>query len=194
MAAVEPNVLTLTCRRAAPLRRAASAGVLMLAACGVSSAAPAPSPPRDPPQCETVRLPDIGWTDVTATTAVFSTLLRRIGYQPTITVLTVPVAFASLKHRDLDVFLGNWMPQQQADRSSYLKDGSVEVVRANLTGAKYTLAVPAYTYAAGLKSFGDIARFAPQLHAAIYGIEPGNDGNHLVLSMIGKNSFGLGAF
>jgi hypothetical protein len=37
---------------------------------------------------------------------------------------------------------------------------SVEVHRdANLEGAKYTLAVPSYTYDAGLKSFQDIASF-----------------------------------
>ena len=139
-------------------------------------------------------MPDIGWTDVTATTAVFSASLKRIGYKPTITVLSVPVAYASLKNKDLDVFLGNWMPAQEADRRPYVKDGSVEVGRANLTGAKYTLAVPTYTYQAGLKSFADIAHFAPQLHAAIYGIEPGNDGNRLVLSMIKQNLFGLGSF
>lgn len=148
----------------------------------------------DPPQCQTVRLPDIGWTDVTATTAVFSALLKRIGYKPTITVLSVPVAFASLKNNDLDVFLGNWMPAQQGDRKAYVEDGSVEVGRANLTGAKYTLAVPAYAFDAGLKTFADIERFAPQLHSSIYGIEPGNDGNRLVLSLIQQNLFGLGTF
>jgi glycine betaine/proline transport system substrate-binding protein len=160
---------------------------------GPALAAPAAAA-SDPPQCQVVRLPDIGWTDVTATTAVFGALLKRIGYQPTITVLSVPVAYASLRNRDLDVFLGNWMPAQEADRRAYVQDGSVEVVRANLRGAKYTLAVPAYAYAAGLKTFADIARFAPQLNATIYGIEPGNDGNRLVLQMISRNLFGLGGF
>ncbi len=149
---------------------------------------------RDPPQCQLVRLPDIGWTDVTATTAVFSALLKRLGYRPTITVLSVPVAFASLRHKDLDVFLGNWMPVQERDRRPYIADGSIEVGRANLAGAKYTLAVPAYAYDAGLKTFGDIERFATPLHGSIYGIEAGNDGNHLVLSMINRNLFGLGSF
>ncbi len=150
--------------------------------------------PGDPPACQSVRLADIGWTDVTATTAVFSGLLRRIGYKPTITVLSVPVTYASIKNKDIDVFLGNWMPAQEADRRAYVQEGTVEVGRANLTGAKYTLAVPAYAYEAGLKSFADIEHFAPQLNASIYGIEPGNDGNRLVLSMIKQNLFGLGAF
>jgi glycine betaine/proline transport system substrate-binding protein len=175
------------------MRRAGAAALASLALIGAVGGARA-AEAGDPPQCQTVRMPDIGWTDVTATTAVFSALLKRIGYQPTITVLSVPVAYASLKNKDLDVFLGNWMPAQDADRRPYIKDGSVEVGRANLTGAKYTLAVPTYTYQAGLKSFADIERFAPQLHAAIYGIEPGNDGNRLVLSMIKQNLFGLGTF
>jgi glycine betaine/proline transport system substrate-binding protein len=68
------------------------------------------------------------------------------------------------------------------------------VIRPKLTGAKYTLAVPAYTFAAGLRTFADIARFAPQLQNSIYGIEPGNDGNRLVLSMLRQNLFGLGSF
>ena len=68
------------------------------------------------------------------------------------------------------------------------------VIGPNLEGAKYTLAVPAYTYAAGLKDFNDIRRFGPQLNDSIYGIEPGNDGNRLVLKMLKQNQFGLGDF
>jgi len=141
-----------------------------------------------------VRLSDIGWTDVTSTTALFSVLLTRLGYRPEVTVLSLPVTYASMKNKDIDVFLGNWMPSQEGDRKAYVADGSVEVIGANLTGAKYTLAVPAYTYDAGLKSFADIQRFAPQLHNSIYGIEAGNDGNRLILSMLKQDLFGLGGF
>ena len=77
-----------------------------------------PQPPRrDPPSCHTVRFSDVGWTDVTSTTALTAQLLRDIGYTPTVTVLSVPVTFASLKNNDIDVFLGNWMPAQEADRA-----------------------------------------------------------------------------
>jgi glycine betaine/proline transport system substrate-binding protein len=148
----------------------------------------------DPPACQTVRFSDIGWTDVTSTTAIVAQLLRTIGYTPTITVLSVPVTFASLKNKDIDVFLGNWMPAEEADRRPYIDDGSVVVIGPNLEGAKYTLAVPAYEYAAGLKDFNDIRRFGPQLNDSIYGIEPGNDGNRLVLRMLKQDQFGLGNF
>jgi glycine betaine/proline transport system substrate-binding protein len=153
-----------------------------------------PSPQPDPEACRNVRFSDVGWTDVTATTAITAELLRSIGYSPSITVLSVPVTFASVHNNDIDVFLGNWMPAQEADRASYVADGSVEVVDANLSGARYTLAVPAYTFEAGLHEFKDIQRFAPQLNNAIYGIEPGNDGNRLVLKLLKQNLFGLGDF
>jgi glycine betaine/proline transport system substrate-binding protein len=148
----------------------------------------------EPAGCRTVRFSDVGWTDVTATTALTAQLLHTIGYTPTITVLSVPVTFASMQNKDVDVFLGNWMPAQEADRAPYLADGSVVVVGANLEGAKYTLAVPAYTYAAGLRDFNDIKQFAPALNKEIYGIEAGNDGNRLVLKMLKQDSFGLGDF
>lgn len=154
----------------------------------------APANGLDGPSCRTVRLSDVGWTDVTATTATFGVLLRDLGYQPQITVLSVPVTFASMKNKDIDVFLGNWMPTQEGDIKDYLKDGSVDVIGANLNGAKYTLAVPAYTYALGLHDFADIQRFGPQLKYSIYGLEPGNDGDRLVLGMIKQNMFGLGNF
>jgi len=136
----------------------------------------------------------VGWTDVTATTALVTQLLRSLGYTPTTTVLSVPVTFASIQNNDIDVFLGNWMPAQQADRGHYVEDGSVVVIRPNLTGAKYTLAVPAYTFAAGLQDFKDIERFGPQINDSIYGIEPGNDGNRHVLEMLKQDQFGLGNF
>jgi glycine betaine/proline transport system substrate-binding protein len=148
----------------------------------------------DPPSCRVVRLSDIGWTDVTSTTATLGALLTDLGYQPKVTVLSVPVTYAAMKNKDIDVFLGNWMPSMRQDRAPYLADGSIDVVRANLVGAKYTLAVPDYLYAQGLHDFADIARFAGPLGSSIYGIEPGNDGNRQVLSLIAANTDGLGRF
>jgi len=148
----------------------------------------------DPQSCRTVRLADVGWADVTATTALLAQLLDGLGYQARVTVLSTPVTFNGMRNGDVDVFLGNWMPTQAADQKPYLDDKSIEVVRANLTDARYTLAVPRYLYDAGLKDFASIARFAGPLGSTIYGIEPGNDGNRLILGMIHKDQFGLGKF
>jgi glycine betaine/proline transport system substrate-binding protein len=170
-----------------PITRLATAALLASMTAGSALAA-------DAAACKTVRFSDVGWTDITATTAVTSEVLKGLGYETDIKVLGVPVTFASMKNKDIDVFLGNWMPSMAADVQPYLDDKTVDSVKANLTGAKYTLAVPQYLYDAGLKSFADIAKFADQLDGKIYGIEPGNDGNRLILDMIKKDAFGLGKF
>lgn len=145
-------------------------------------------------QCDTVRFSDVGWTDITATTAVASVVLESIGYKTQTQVLSVPVTYKSLENKDIDVFLGNWMPTMEADIKPYRERGTVETLVTNLEGAKYTLAVPKYVYDAGVKSFADIAKHASQFDKKIYGIEPGNDGNRLIQSMIDKNAFGLKGF
>src|SRR3546814_20698154 len=75
------------------------------------------------------------------------------------------------------------MPTMEGDIAKYREDGSVETVRANLEGAKYTLAVPKYTAEQGLKDFADIAKFEDDLDGKIYGIEPGHDVNRPTLDM-----------
>ena len=148
----------------------------------------------DKEACKKVRFADVGWTDITATTAVTSALLSGLGYEPKTDVLSVPVTYASLQNKQVDVFLGNWMPTMEADIKPFLADKSVEVVGVNLTGAKYTLAVPSYLFESGLKSFKDIAKFKDRLGGKIYGIEAGNDGNRLILDMIKDNKFELKDF
>ncbi len=184
----------LVCHGALGLEGTAPPGAAPPASTATAATSTPNSTALDGRGCRIVRLSDIGWTDVTATTALFGVLLRHLGYRPEITVLSLPVTYTSMKNRDIDVFLGNWMPTQETDRKSYVAEGSVEVIRANLTGAKYTLAVPAYAYEGGLRSFADIERFAAELGHSIYGIEPGNDGNRLVLGMLRNNLFGLGGF
>lgn len=144
--------------------------------------------------CETVRFADVGWTDITATTAVTSEVLKGLGYATETDLLSVPVTYSSMANGDIDIFLGNWMPTMEGDIAKYREAGTVETVRANLEGAKYTLAVPKYVYDAGVTSFADIAKHADEFKGRIYGIEPGNDGNRLIQSMIDKNAFGLEDF
>lgn len=172
------------------LRSLAVAAALLIGSLGTASA----DPTADPPSCRKVRLSDVGWTAESATTAVTAQILTDLGYQPTITVLSVPVTLESMKNGDIDAFLGNWLPAQKEMLEPYLADGSVIKLRTNLVGAKYTLAVPDYLWEQGLKDFADIARFRKELGASIYGIEPGNDGNGLVLGLIKANRFGLGGF
>lgn len=148
----------------------------------------------DDASCKAVRFADVGWTDITATTAVASTLLTGLGYEPDVKLLSVPVTYTSLANNDIDVFLGNWMPTMEADIKKYREAGTVETVKRNLEGAKYTLAVNKAAADLGIKDFADIAKHSDALKGKIYGIEPGNDGNRLIQDMIDKDAFGLKSF
>ena len=144
--------------------------------------------------CSNVRFSDVGWTDITATTAITTTVLEALGYSTQTLVLSVPVTYTSMANGDIDVFLGNWMPTMEADIAPYRDAGTVDTVRMNLTGAKYTLAVNQAAAELGITSFADIAAHRDELDGKIYGIEPGNDGNRLILDMIAGDAFGLQGF
>jgi glycine betaine/proline transport system substrate-binding protein len=149
----------------------------------------------DPAACRNVRFADVGWTDIAATTGLASTVFEGLGYNPTKTIASVPITFAGIKSKQIDVFLGYWSPTMDPMIEPFVKAKQIEVLSTpNLTGAKYTLAVPDYVYNGGLKTFADIQKYADKLGGRIYGIEPGNDGNALIKKMIDANQFGLGKF
>jgi glycine betaine/proline transport system substrate-binding protein len=148
----------------------------------------------DPDSCKAVRLSDVGWTDIQATTGVASVILTALGYEPDVKVLSVPVTYASLKNKDIDVFLGNWMPSMTADVKPYTDDGSVETISQNLEGAGYGIVVPTYVADAGVKTLTDLGKFKDKFDSKIYGIEAGNDGNRHILDMIAKPENNLTGF
>ncbi|TMV75126.1 choline ABC transporter substrate-binding protein [Thioclava sp. BHET1] len=156
-----------------------------------AAAATALAGPVSAAGCDTVTFSDVGWTDITSTTAVTAYMLDAMGYKTDIKLLSVPVTYTSLSKGSVDVFLGNWMPSMAPNIAPYTKDGTVTTVRANLEGAKYTLATNQYGAKLGIKSFDDIAKHSKDLDGKIYGIEPGNDGNALVLKMIKDNFDGM---
>ncbi|QYZ71105.1 choline ABC transporter substrate-binding protein [Neotabrizicola shimadae] len=144
--------------------------------------------------CDKVIFSDVGWTDITATTAATTLVLEALGYETETKVLSVPVTYTGLAQGDIDVFLGNWMPTMEADIAPYRDAGKVDTVRTNLEGAKYTLATNEAGAAAGITDFGNIKDAKDALGAQIYGIEPGNDGNRLIMDMIASGPFGLDGF
>jgi glycine betaine/proline transport system substrate-binding protein len=145
----------------------------------------------EPDSCGTVHFADVGWSDIAATTGTTSAILKALGYETDVKVLSVPVTFQSMKNKDIDVFLGNWMPTMEADLKPFRDDKSVEVLGVNLEGAKYTLATNEAGAKLGIKDFADVAKHKDELDNKIYGIEPGNDGNRLILSMIDGDKFGM---
>jgi glycine betaine/proline transport system substrate-binding protein len=146
----------------------------------------------DAPQCQKVRISDLGWTDIALTNSTAEILLDALGYDATQTLLGLDVTYMSLKNNEMDVFQGNWRPVQDEQYKSYFEDGSVEVLGVNLEGAKFTLAVPKYVSDGGVQSFDDLAQHGDQFGKKIYGIEPGS--NQPLLDMIAANRHGLGGW
>lgn len=145
----------------------------------------------DAETCKAVRLSDPGWTDITATNGVASVVLDALGYQPDVKTLSVPIGYQSMKNGEIDVFLGNWMPAQQAFIDDLNSAKAIEVMAKNLEGAKFTLAVPTATAEKGIKDFADLGKNPDEFESKIYGIEPGAPANANIQKMIDSGEFGL---
>lgn len=154
-------------------------------------AATAPAAATEPEACKTVRMADVGWSDNTAQNGLFKTVLKGLGYKAEDQVLALPVIMESLKNKDLDIFLDNWMPSNSANVQPYLDAKSLEMLGANLEGAGYGPVVPDYVAAAGVKSVADLAANGDKFEKKFYGIEPGNDGNKIVQAKIDDPANGL---
>lgn len=143
----------------------------------------------EPESCAAVRLAEPGWNDLALTTGTALTVLDALGYKPESSLLGIDVIYQALASGGLDVFLGYWDPAMKSYSDRYVAAGDVERVRVNLEGAKYTFAVPAYVYDAGVHDIADLAKFADQFDSKMYGIEPGS--NTQALSIVADPTFGL---
>ncbi|OEC33051.1 glycine/betaine ABC transporter substrate-binding protein [Pseudomonas sp. 21C1] len=142
--------------------------------------------------CATVKLGDPGWSDIAVTNGIASFLLDGLGYKAQTSTLAVPIIFAGLQKGQVDVFLGNWMPAQQANYDKFVASGEIDQLVENLSGTEYTLAVPAYAYDAGVKTFADLDANADKFGKKIYGIGSGAPANESIKTMIDGDEFGLG--
>lgn len=143
----------------------------------------------EPEQCKKITFSDPGWTDIGATNGVATTLLKAMGYETQVYLLGVPVGFEGLKNGEIDAFMGNWMPAQSAFMDKY-KD-NIDIIRTNLEGVKFTLAVPKYVFDAGVRDFADLSKFSEEFRQRIYGIDAGAPANQKLQNMIDSNDFNL---
>ncbi|WP_186645012.1 choline ABC transporter substrate-binding protein [Fluviispira vulneris] len=141
--------------------------------------------------CKAIRISDVGWTDITATTSVANLLLKSMGYEVKEKNLSLQITFNSLKNNDIDVFLGAWLPSMSTILEPYEKNKQIEKIGTLLQNANYTLAVPSYVYDAGVQSIADLAKYNDKFQTKIFAIEPGNDGNKNIQKMIDDNAYGL---
>lgn len=163
----------------------------IIAAIGLLSGALPAASAAEPESCRSVQMADPGWTDIGATNAMAGVVLRALGYEQKVSKISVPMTYVGLQKDQVDVFLGNWMPAQRDTVEPLVKENKIHVVRDNLSNAKFTLAVPDYVAAAGVKNFSDLAKFAPKFDKKIYGIDSGSPANQNIKRMLGAKSYGL---
>jgi glycine betaine/proline transport system substrate-binding protein len=143
----------------------------------------------EPESCKKVRMAEPGWNDLAFTTGTAMVLLKSMGYEAESSNVSIEVIYQALKEKDLDVYLGYWDPSMATYYKPYKEEGSIETVRVNLTGAKYTLAVPTYVWDAGIKDFKDLAANADKFDKKIYGIDAGS--NQPLIDTVADASFKL---
>jgi glycine betaine/proline transport system substrate-binding protein len=165
-----------------------AAGALALA---TTALAAGPAAAQEDDACGTVRLEQVNWPGVTAKTETLAWMLEEIGYETDLITASVPIMFNSLAKNERDAFLGLWLPTQKSMIAKYMKEGSIDILGANLDGAKYTLAVTKNAYDAGVRHFSDLDKNKEKFDGTIYGIEAGNDGNKIIKDMIADDAYGL---
>ena len=148
----------------------------------------------DAESCKTVRLSDVGWTDIQATTGVASVLLTALGYEPQVD----PAVGAG--HHGVAEEQGPRRLPRQLDAVDDQRHQGLHRRRLGRDdqhepdGAGYGIVVPTYVADAGVKSLTDLGKFKDKFNGKIYGIEAGNDGNRIILDMIKNPEDNLDGF
>ncbi|MDZ7801303.1 MAG: ABC transporter substrate-binding protein [Trueperaceae bacterium] len=146
-------------------------------------------------QDDSVEFGYVEWPGVTVKTQVASVILQELGYDTDAQALSVPLIFEGLSENDLDAFLGVWRPSMDTMLEDYLAesggDGSFTLVNTNLEPTVYRPGVPTFVAEQGITSLADVAANADMFDGRIYGIEPGNDGNEIILTMIEEDTYGF---
>jgi glycine betaine/proline transport system substrate-binding protein len=167
------------------IRNCLLAGLMLGLSAGAAFAA-------EPEVCQNVRIANVGWTDNFAQNGLLRVVLKGLGYKyEDKEGLALPVILESLKNKDLDVFLDNWMPSNAPNIQPYLDEKTIDMPRANLTGAGYGPVVPEYVADAGVKDLKDLGPNGDKFEKKFYGIEAGNDGNKIVQAKIDDPANGL---
>ncbi|WP_059103070.1 glycine betaine ABC transporter substrate-binding protein [Shouchella shacheensis] len=100
---------------------------------------------------EAVELVLVNWADAEAATNMASVMLQDLGYEPTLTEVTINAMYEALASESADAMLASWLPSQQHIYDDY--EGQFEDLGPNSTGTRIGLVVPEYM---DIDSIGDL--------------------------------------
>jgi glycine betaine/proline transport system substrate-binding protein len=142
-------------------------------------------------QDNVIRIGYVDWPGVTVKSQVAKEILEILGYEVNSQMLMLPIIFKGLDNNNLDFFLGMWYPTMRPNFTPYEEKGTIEKVRVNLDETTYKIAVPEFVWNAGVKSLADLNKHADKFNHVIVGIEPGNEGNQIMIDAIENNTYNL---
>ena len=134
----------------------------------------------------------VEWTCSTQKSYVNKEILETLGYDMTLNNYAVPVLLEGLSDGQIDVFTDTWFATFGEPLEERLEDGRIIHLETHLEEAAYGPAVPVYVYEAGVTSLADLAEYSEEFDYTYYGLEPGNDGNQVMIDAFEDNTYGLG--
>lgn len=140
----------------------------------------------------TIRFGVPPWPGVTVKSEIAARILESIGYETKQVNVGTAFVFQGLASKDIDVFLGNWSPNQDSMVAKYLEQGTVKSLADNINNAAWGIGVPGYVWDAGVRSVTDLDKYRARFKGKIYGIEKGSPMNGLINKAIDQDVAGLG--
>ncbi|OFT93443.1 glycine/betaine ABC transporter substrate-binding protein [Aerococcus sanguinicola] len=115
---------------------------------------------------ESITLSYVEWDTEVASTNVIAEVLRREGYDVTITPLDNAIMWSAVATGEADGMVGAWLPQTHGPQFDQYGD-QMEDLGPNLEGAKIGMVVPEYM------DVNSIEDLSSEADSVITGIEPG---------------------
>ncbi|RQD68886.1 MAG: ABC transporter substrate-binding protein [Tindallia sp. MSAO_Bac2] len=140
---------------------------------------------------EDVNLAMVDWTCSTQKGYIHAEILETLGYNVNLESYSLPIILEGLSDGQLDVFADAWWVTWGTPLQEAVDEGRVIHLDTHLENVNYAPAVPVYVYEAGVTSLADLADYAEEFDYTYYGLEPGNDGNEIMLDAFENDIYGL---
>ncbi len=139
-----------------------------------------------------VNLAMVEWTCSTQKNHIHRQILETLGYTVELENYSLPVILEGMSVGDIDIFADSWFQTWGTPLENALDAGDVIHLETHLDETAYAPAVPVYVYEEGVTSLADLADYSEEFDYKYFGLEPGNDGNEIMIDAFENDIYGLG--